>query len=362
MPEDIGDFTQDEIAAVAQAVGLPEGAGTGPVERFVKQVSELVSVRLAAGEAEGITVFLNSDAIDSDAEGRGWLRVPFLRSGNDPVSCRILLSNVALGAAYVVDQDTPSADEIEAIRKAGLGGLPAVVVDWRGETPRAMLYGSGVDDLGDVVDVQLFEEKISVEEMKAALDDFYDRRLRTPYLVTQGSSSRIWNDPKKGWPVESPERAIQGVLMTHLLGRWPRLFVRAEVINEDGRLDLEVFAKLKDAAGENVVKILWILELKALADRGSTGSKIYDAAIIAAINKGLGQALAYREAQHGNQIALCCFDMRANDVEDAEVFKEIAKEANDNDVRLWRWYLYRSTEDAREAKRAAKKAAKAAAG
>lgn len=362
MAEDIGDFTQDEIAALAQAVGLPESAGAGPVERFVKQVSELIGVRLAAGEADGITVFLNSDAIDSDAEGRGWLRVPFLRSGNDPISCRILLSNAALGAAYVVEQDTPSADEIEAIRKAGFGGLPAVVVDWRGETPRAMLYGSGVDHLGDVVDIQLFEQKISVEEMKAALDDLHDRRLRTPHLISQGSSSRVWNDAKKGWPVERPEQAIQGVLTTHLMGRWPRLFVRAEVVTEDGRLDLEVFAKLKDAAGENVVKILWILELKALADRGSTGSKVYDTAINTAINKGLGQALAYREAQHGNQIALCCFDMRAKNVKDAEVFKEIAKEANDNDVRLWRWYLYRSSEEAREAKRAAKKAAKSAAG
>jgi len=148
--------------------------------------------------------------------------------------------------------------------------------------------------------------------------------------------------------------------MTHLLGRWPRLFVRAEVINEDGRLDLEVFAKLKDPVGENVVKILWILELKALADKGSTGSKVYDTTIRAAIKKGLGQALAYREAQHGNQIALCCFDMRATNLTDAEVFKEIATEANDNDVRLWRWYLYRSTEEAREAKRAAIKTAKAA--
>tara|TARA_R110000787_G_scaffold168191_1_gene281064 strand:- start:139 stop:591 length:453 start_codon:yes stop_codon:yes gene_type:complete len=150
--------------------------------------------------------------------------------------------------------------------------------------------------------------------------------------------------------------------MTHLLGRWPRLGVRAEVINEDGRLDLEVFAKLKDAVGEKVVKILWILELKALPEFGSTGTKVYGTTINAALNKGLGQALAYREAQHANQIALCCFDMRAEDVEDAEVFKKIATEANDNDVRLWRWYLYRSAEKAREAKRAANKASKAAAG
>lgn len=360
MAEDLGNFTPEEIARLAQDVQIPERAGATPTERFVKQVSELVTLRIAAGESAGVSIFLRSDALESDIEGHTWERLPFLRNGYDPVSSKVLLSNAALGVAYAVGVDGFAEDGFAGVKALGLGKLPALIVDWRGPTPKASLYSSGVDHPEDVQDVYLVQADISAEDLKAGLDEFYAKRLRTPSLVVQGHSQRIWGDPAKGWPADRPEERIQGVLMTYLSARYSRFEIRAEVVNEEGRLDLLIFAKLKDGIGDKIVKKLWILELKALTDRTVSGGTVPADHVPAAIEKGLTQAISYREAEHVNQAALCCFDMRAEDLGDSAVFAHVATEANDNEVHLWRWFLYRSSESSRDANRAARRGVRSA--
>jgi hypothetical protein len=138
--------------------------------------------------------------------------------------------------------------------------------------------------------------------------------------------------------------------------------VRAEVVNEDGRLDLLIFAKLRDPTGAKIVKKVWVLELKALVDRSSSGKTLGPSLTDDAIQKGLTQAVTYLESEHVNQAALCCFDMRATDLGDAAVFSHVQTEANDNKINLWRWFLHRSSDDARNAKRSTRLAAKSAEG
>ncbi|MEJ2815016.1 hypothetical protein [Caulobacter sp. CCG-8] len=352
MPEALGNFTQDEIRGLAQEVQIPERAGTSPTERFVRQISELVALRVAAGEDKGVSIILRSDALESDVEGKNCERVPYLRNGQDAISQKIFVSNTVLGLAYAIHVDDSAADQMAAVQQAGLGGLPALIIDWRGAVPKAALYGSGVDDPGDVEDVYLTETDITPEDLKAGLDEFYTKRLRTPSLVVQGNSVRIWAEGKaaQGWPADRPEEKIQGVLMSFLHARYSRFEVRAEVVNEDGRLDLKIFAKLFDATGAKIIKNVWVLELKALTDRTTTGTSQSAAKIDEAIEKGLTQAISYKDAEHVNQAALCCFDMRATDL-GPKTFEKVAQEANDNDVHLWRWYLYRSAEASRLAKR-----------
>lgn len=360
MSDYTGNFTQDEIAQVALEVRIPEEAGVSPTQRFVKQVSNLVALRIAAGETKGVTIFLQSDALESDVEGRSWQRFPYLRGGNDPVSCKILLSNAALGTAYAVTNDTVE-DQVAGVLAAGLGALPAMVVDWRGEVPKAMLYGLGVANPDDVQDVYIIEAEITADDLKAGLDEFYKKRLRTPSLVVQGHSMRIWASPSsKGWPADRPEERIQGVLLSYLYARYSRYEIRAEVDNQEGRLDLLIFAKMHDTKGAKIVKKLWILELKALTDRTSTGASVSEAVTREAIEKGLTQAISYRDVEHVNHAAVCCFDMRTDDLDDAAVFSHVQQEANDNDVHLWRWFMYRSAEASRDAARAERLAVKLA--
>ena len=352
MPEVLGSFTEAEIAEIAQDVQIPEQAGASPTERFVRQISELVALRVAAGEAEGISIILRSDALASDVEGQTCERFPYLRNGHDPISQRVFVSNAVLGLAYAIQVDESAADQMAAVQQAGFGRLPALIIDWRGDAPKAALYGSGVDNPDDVQDVYLTETDITPEDLKAGLDDFYTKRLRTPSLVVQGNSVRVWGEePAKGWPAERPEEKIQGVLMNFLYARYSRFDVRAEVVNEDGRLDLIIFAKLFDGSGAKIVKNVWVLELKALTDRTSTGGPVAAKAVEHAIEKGLTQAISYKEAGHVNQAAMCCFDMRSTDLGNEAVFDHVTKEANDNEVHLWRWYLYRSSEANRAARR-----------
>ncbi len=360
MSEDIGNFTQDYIAEVVREVGVPENAGVEPLQRFVKQVSDLIALRLSVGEGDGLTVLLQSDALESDVEGRGWARIPLLRNGNDAISCRILLSNAALAVGYAVNDDEAAADQLEAVSKAGLGRHPAIVIDWRGDLPKATLFGSGVDNIDDVQDVNLADDTILTADLKDVLDDFYRKRLRTPQLVVQGGSQRIWGQAVKGIPSENVEKRIQGVLMNYLFASYPRFHMRAEVNNEEGRLDLIIFAKQYDQKGDKIVKPLWILELKALTDRDSSGNSISPAVTKGAIEKGLSQAISYRDSEHANHAALCCFDMRSEDFTDAVVFAEIQQEANDNHVSLWRWFMLRSSESSRDESRAKRLAIKRA--
>jgi hypothetical protein len=351
MPEDFGTFTEAEIAGLAQDLQIPELAGVSPTERFVRQISELVALRLVAGETEGVSIILRSDALESDIEGRNCERFPYLRNGKDAISSKIFISNAMLGLAYAVSIEGAN-DEMEAVQIAGLGSLPALLIDWRGDTPRATLYCSGVSNPEDIQDVYLTETDITPEDLKAGLDEFYTKRLRTPSLVVQGHSMRIWGTPSQGLPAERPEERIQGVLMSFLFARYSRFDVRAEVVTEDGRLDIKIFAKLFDSKGDKIVKNVWVLELKALTDRTSTGGVVGAKVVDEALQKGLTQAISYKDADHINQAALCCFDMRASDVGDAAVFSQIVQEANDNEIHLWRWYLYRSAEASRDAKRA----------
>lgn len=360
MPEEFGSFTAAEIKGLAQDVRIPGGAGAPPTERFVRQISELVAIRFAAGESKGISIILRSESLESDVEGRNCERFPYLRNGQDAISRKIFVSNTVLGLAYAISQDDDTSDEVAAVQKAGLGKLPALIIDWRGDAPRATLFSSGVDDPSDVQDVYLFETDITPEDLKTGLDEFYAKRLRTPSLVVQGHSVRIWGAPAKGLPADGPEGRIQGVLMNFLFARYSRFEVRAEVITEDGRLDIKIFAKLQDAQGDKIVKNVWVLELKALTDKTSTGGTVASSVVDEALQKGLTQAISYKESDHINQAALCCFDMRATDLGDQVVFNTIAQEANDNEVHLWRWYLYRSSEASRAAKRADRIAASSA--
>ncbi len=355
MPETLGAFTQDEIASFVHEVKFPENSGTTPTDRFVKQISDLVQVRTKAGEAKGFSVILRSDALDTDVRGRNYPSLPLFRNGLDALSQGIFLSNALLVQAYAVPLNSNNGDIFTEVKNAGYGNLPALVIDWRGDEPKATLFASGVENQDDLQEIYLTETEISASHLREGLEDFYNKRLRTPSLLIQGHSVKVWGEkPSDGWPATRPEERIQGILMTFLMARYSRFSVRAEVNTEDGRLDLKIFAKLLDNTGTKYVKNIWVLELKALTDRTSTGGHVPNSVTEEAIEKGLIQAASYKDSEHVNNAALCCFDMRENDLGDEVTFANIADRAKANGIHLWRWFLHRSTEASRNTKFAAR--------
>ena len=352
MAETFGGVGLSEIEAVAATTSLPDAAGASPLTRFVKRVSDLVRLRKAQGESGGVSIFLQSSALESDAESLKHQEFPFLGTGNEPILNQVWLSNASLGTAYALD-DVDCADVNilkQAVKGLGLGSLPALLVDWRGAAPAGRVYLNGFADPDDVEDVQLEEGEIDPENLKACLDNFFAKTLRTPSAVSAGHGMRVWKKASQGIPEERPEERIQGRLMDHLRSRYSRHHIRAEVENDAGRCDLIVRAHLHDVSGLPYVRIEWLLELKALTDKTSTGSDVPPQNAKAAIEKGVLQAHSYRDQEHAQRAALCCYDMRSTAESDDDCFSHVAGDAAAQGVALWRWLMLRSAEAGRQAK------------
>ena len=348
----LGGVSPDEIEGVADAVGPPTLAGASLTTRFSRRVSaELVAVRAGRGEQGQFTVFLQSEALLDDAHRCAHSETPLLANGVDPVADRILLSTASLRTSFELFlQWSDSASLFQAVRGAGLGDVPAVVVDWRTGTPLGLLFRSGLANPEDVEPIIFDDAPITPATMKEVLDRFYERSLRTPHLVIAGHAKRVWREAGKGIPEERPEEVIQGRLMEALKAVFSRHDLRAERVTDDGRADIVVSMKSHTLVGLPAVVNEWVLELKALTDRTHTGNAKSPSDIPAAVRGGLEQAIGYRTQLNAIHAALCCYDLRAGDCGDDQCFAHVATDAQAHQVPLWRWYLFRSTEASRGAK------------
>ncbi|WP_372072878.1 hypothetical protein P7L75_11610 [Tistrella mobilis] len=357
MADALGGMSLGEIEAASKELPFPDNAGASPSERFVLKVSALVRVRHAQGDSGGVAVFLQSDALQSDAECCDGSFHPLLATGNDPITEKVWLSNATLGGAYALNVDCSSQGVIfEKVRALGFERLPALVIDWRGAVPVGRFYARGLGDLDHVQEVLLAYTEISAADLKGCLDNAHRTGLETPQRVGEGHAEQIWKDASKGFPAPRPEERIQGKLINHLRARYTQHVVRAERKNNDGITDLMIFAHTQDVGGQKIVVNEWLLELKALTDRTENGNTIGPADIKKRISDGLKQAICYRNEEHARHAALCCYDMRTNDEGDEACFADVRDDAADEAVVLWRWYLFRSSKALRTEKQAAKKA------
>lgn len=347
----LGGITLDEIEAASKELPFPDNAGATPSERFVLMVSSLVTTRQEMGDNGGFTVFLQSDALQSDAEGCNGEFHPFLASGNDSITGKVWLSNATLGGAYALDIDCSQQGLIfDRVRNSGFGSLPALTIDWRGAVPIGRFYAQGLVNLDHVQEVLLAYIEITREDLKLCLDTAHRTSLETPQRAGEGHAEQLWNDAAKGWPAHRPEERVQAKLIQHLRAKYTKHTVRAERKNSDGITDLMIFARTKDVAGKKIVVNEWVLELKTLTDKTETGAIVPGPDIRKRIADGLVQVISYRDDEHARNAALCCYDMRSNDEGDDTCFAEVRNEATNQSVELWRWFLHRSSKALRTEK------------
>lgn len=351
-PGSLGGVSQTEIQQMAEAIGSPPSeAGASLSTRFVRQVSSLVAARSAVGESGEFSVFIRSESLISDLAKVAYSEFPLLMNGQDTVSDRAWISTASLNATYNLTLAwTDQASLYTAVRATGLGHLPALVVDWRPARPLGHFYpdGLGSPDLADRV---IFEDiPISEDEMKEAMDNFYNRSLRSPLLIAEGHADRVWSDAAKGIPRDRPEEKIQGRLTDALKSRFARHDVRAEPVTADGRADVIVYRRTLSLQNLPAVQTQWVLELKALCDMTSNGTATGSSHIPEAIKSGLEQVVAYKGQLSALRGAVCCFDMQKKDHGDNAIFNHIAASAQQLGIDLWRWFLFRSTADSRQAK------------
>lgn len=346
-----GGVSPQEIEAVAEAVGAPTMAGASLTTRFSRRVSTLVITRAGKGDSGQISIFLKSEAVHDDAKRCIHNEVPLLRNGADPIVDRVWLSSASLSTSFEVCLQWSDVSSLyQAIRNLGFGDFPAVVVDWRSGTPAGTLYKCGLNDLENCESVFFEKLPVSPKQMKDVLDNFYERSLRTPFLITEGHAKRVWKEPMKGVPEHRPEEVIQGRLLDVLKAAFAQHELRAEPITDDGRADIVMSLKTISASGLPAVVNEWVLELKALADRTTTDNSVAVGKIHEAIRSGLEQVIAYKTQLNAVRAALCCYDMRKEDIGDETCFLNINNDASAHEIALWRWFLFRSTELARAAK------------
>lgn len=342
----LGGVRPDEIRDYALEAGVPDTAGASLITRFVKRVSDLVGVRAAKGETGQFTVFLKIETLPDHAEP-----LPRLRNGEDSVADKVWMTSASLETAAELQIAWSDAKSLfGAIGRAGFGDLPAVVVDWRSGAPIGHLYRAGVKALEDCEPIVLEQLPISRGRIKEVLDHFYEKSLRTPTLIIEGHGKRIWNEAAKGVPEYRPEEAIQGRLVDVLKAVFVLHSTRAEPVTEDGRADIVIYKKDTSTGGQKAIVNEWVLELKALADRTSKGNPVAPGIATTAVRSGLEQVVAYKAQLNAVHGALCCYDMRADDVGDDSCFSHVTGDAIEETVVLWRWYLFRSTAASRAAK------------
>lgn len=350
--DSIGGIGEDEIAATWQQLGAPPAdAGATPFARFCIHIAALISARTAAEETGDFALFLMTELMPQDRNLVQTDHMPLLEAGNDQISGACWLASPSLRDAYRLQ--IPCANQtliLQSLRSASLGSHPAILLDRRGGAPKVYAYPKGMACPEERDELIVEDHPITELELKAALDRFYETTLRTPRAASEGHALKIWKAAAKGIPEERPEERIQGRAVDHLRQKFPRHFLRAEPVTEDGRIDITMFVPVLSNAGHKSIRYDWVLELKALCDRTSRGTAVGKSKISAAIKSGLEQLVLYRDGLNANRGALCCYDMREADEGADTCFAAIAHAAGGYATPLWRWYLYRSTELSRKAK------------
>lgn len=328
----------------------PTLAGASIQTRFVRKIADLVAARAGFGESGEFSVFLLSEAIHDDMAGQDCEEMPLVANGQDVISNHVWISTARFGTAFRCKLSWADQTSLYgAIREAGLGHLPALVVDWRTVRPIGTVYPTGLGNSDDNSRVVFESSPITGTDLRGVLDRFWEKCLRTPGLSIEGHAMKVWEKASKGVPAERPEERIQGKLLDAIKTHFTRHDMRAEPYTDDGRIDILIWSTTVSMSGMPVQLNEWVLELKAITDRTSTDQPKPAAAVGPELRGGLDQAIAYRGRTSALHAALCCYDMRANDLGDAGTFAPLATDAATNDIALWRWYLFRSTSAARRA-------------
>lgn len=345
-----GGIKPDLLESLVGSLQLTGNEGSSPQIKFVKLASDICRSRFKKGD-RGVVVFVGLDGrpsqfldnIETDA-------VPMLLSGNDEISNQLYFSDYSLDKIlrYSTDTEITSTNYEEILEDLGFGDRVTFVADMRSdENAYVYINLSGVENGGRIFTELFHDSPISSEDIKSVLDKFYGY-IKTPQEAKTGHKLGIWGDAAKGKPGTSPELQIQSRLLDWLRAYYLSHDVRAEGTNRLGRYDVRVAKKNDDDNQGKNITIEWVLELKALTEKTSSGRPKGRQVLVDAIDKGFDQAVAFKKEEHAVNSALCCYDMTKHSKTAEELLENKKAEQDKCDIHLWSWYLYRSSEHARK--------------
>lgn len=340
-PWEGGDFqsTIDEYGGVSADPDLPDES------RFVSGVAKLLLRRqaeannLGKSDSNDIAIFVLVHAVPASL--RNAQRVPMFDNGLTMVTGRVWFTAAAVVSARYLELPDEASDDAHfsyVVDCLGLGSQQTVVFDPRPANPELRWYPEGLSE-PDVVEQKPLAGDVTVSEVFEAIERIYQQNLITPISLPPGTG--LWINSRLYHPRENAEALVQSYLKIGLTGAFPSCIFRHEQSQPAGRTDLEIFT-INPLDGKSSVAYA-IIELKVLRSFGSRGAAVSQAYTNSAIEEGVKQAAAYRETKPANWSALCCFDMRKDDLGEDACFFHVRCLATHREVSLKRWFIFASS-------------------
>ena len=334
-----GDGGFDET--VSQHGGTGFGADLPDENRFVFGVAQLLRRRRAEAEARGesdpsdIAVFVLQPRPPESVQGVQ--RVPMVDNGLTSVSGRLWFASAAVASAHFIELpgDTDDGRFTYVAEELGLGEQPTLIYDPRPSSPQLRWYSQGLNQPNNVESKQI-EGDVEPADVFEAIHKLYCECLATPSGLPSGGN--LWQNVRRHHAGDKAEALIQSILKAGLALRFPFCKIWHEQPQLAGRSDLAI--QQWDPMDHAVTTQHAIIELKVLRSYGAQGASISETKTREWISEGVDQAAAYRDEKGYQWSALCCFDMRTQDVGDTVCFNHVQSDALDRDVWLKRWFLY----------------------
>lgn len=347
-PLDLGAWQADRpLLAVAPRSLYGDVDQLPEAVRFQVYVSRLIQLRERQADAEtaGAAAFVLVTPTEQQRlkfAGRKLDRT--VHSGQVRLAGRVHFMTYRAQSSVYEEHSGDANDVYDRIAELQCDKLPTLVYFPSSGESTLSYYPQGTHTDEGMVKVELSAGPVTETEILVAIDAVYRNQLCTP---DNSGPAKLWQDAGKCHPVKEAERTVQQFVQAGLAARFHWCTIRAEQAGKLGRTDLEIVDDRNGNPGAITHHAL--LEMKVLRSFGSTGSEYGSAANDEAIAKGLNQANSYGNANNSLLRMLCCFDMRSSDAGDAATFAHVQDEAKTLGVGLRRWYLYRSSDDMREA-------------
>lgn len=345
-PLDPEQIKQDLVRQTVEAdlATLPIAAADAPLrftERLLSYLREWIAEKSAARWArEDAAVFVFSEYPQLEAERCGGFEaVPLFEDSLDrPLPGHVHLCTTGVVEVHRCALGRSSSEAArEYLVKHKWDGRPTLVFYPARRLARFFPAGLRHESRSMEYKLEPAGVAVTVEEVEAALERFYDVYVRIP-----NPTLRVWDNPSTHIPVEDAEKVIQEGLASLLRAR----------LSTDCLISPEWSVDLTGARADigilpmgNQVGDWTVIEVKVLRSRWHSGNSCSLLVNETAVADGIDQAIEYRQRTAAHHAYLCCYDLRKED--DDAVCAGLRPKAAAENVVLKRYYVHNSSKVAR---------------
>ncbi|WP_127520024.1 hypothetical protein [Mesorhizobium sp. Z1-4] len=347
----LGSADVDEMVSVAhENLGVDPEIDVPSDRIAIQAIAKAVSARIRndafSSDRKVLSAFLISDRSRADAEQLSAQREPIVDNGSIAFSGSLWIAGPAFRRAYRHSFSHANTSEIfEEIEDLGLGNSRIFLFDPNATDFEIRYYPYGISDADTVQIFLIWQHEFSIEALDRVLQRFYETSIRTPDAKIGPEGP--WSNPAKYVPRPETEAFLQNWMKIAInVGFQAPYSCEFEKPGTEGRCDLMLVSKHPTL--ENTQIHHAVMELKVLRSRTSGDNPVSETVRREAVEKGLKQAIAYKNEQNAELAMLCCFDMRTvAHCDNDGCLEPIAAPAKTAGIELRRYRMYGSSDDHR---------------